>query len=129
MIMALWVLWAVYGRALFAEKIEHLCHMTEAFHRILLDEPDFETLHRPESNILCFRYRPAELEDEDVHRLQVTIRNRIKRQGDFFISKVNIDGVAALRVVVMNHQTDPDHFRMLMGEVRRVARDLVGSSA
>jgi len=129
MIMALWVLWAVYGRALFAEKIEHLCHMTEAFHRILLDEPDFETLHRPESNILCFRYRPAELEDEDVHRLQVTIRNRIKRQGDFFISKVNIGGVAALRVVVMNHQTNPDHFRMLMGEVRRVARDLVGSSA
>ncbi|MGK4580101.1 pyridoxal phosphate-dependent decarboxylase family protein [Kitasatospora sp. HPMI-4] len=125
MIMPLWTLWSVYGRALFAEKIEYLCDLTEEIHRIVLDEPDFESVHQPEANIMCFRYRPADIRDEDVHRVQVAIRNRIKIQGNFFISKVNIDGVAALRVVMMNHEITAEHFRMLLGEIRRIGRDLL----
>jgi len=124
MIMALWVLWAMHGRALFAEKIEQLCELTENLHQLLSGEPDFETVHRPEANILCFRYRPADLRDEDVHGFQVDIRNRIKHRGRFFISKVDIDGVAALRVVVMNHRITPEHFRLLLEEIRLVGSDL-----
>ncbi|TKA09570.1 pyridoxal phosphate-dependent decarboxylase family protein [Actinacidiphila oryziradicis] len=127
MIMALWALWAVYGRALFAEKIEYLCELTEEIHRVLVEETDFETAHRPEANILCFRYRPNGVGDKDVHRFQLAITDRIKRQGNFFISKVNIDGTAALRVVVMNHRITTEHFRMLLDEIRRVGRDLLRS--
>lgn len=127
MIMALWVLWAMYGRALFAEKIDYLCDMTQDIHQLLSGEPDFETVHRPEANILCFRYRPADLAAEDVHGFQVEIRNRIKHRGRFFISKVDIDGVAALRVVVMNHRINPEHFRMLLDEIRLVGSDLLAA--
>jgi len=126
MIMALWTLWAVYGRALFAEKIEYLCALTEDAHRILEFEPDFDTLHRPEANILCFRYRPAGVPEGDLHRLQLAIRNQVKLQGNFFISKVNIDGVAALRVVMMNHRITAEHFRMLLGEIRATGQELLG---
>lgn len=122
MIMGLWVLWAMYGRALFAEKIDHLCRMTQTVHDILRAEPDFEVLHRPESNILCFRYRPADAGDEDMHQLQVAIRNRLKQEGMFFVSKVDIDGVAALRVVVMNHRITADHVRMLVDRIRAAGR-------
>ncbi|MFI9328092.1 pyridoxal phosphate-dependent decarboxylase family protein [Kitasatospora sp. NPDC052868] len=124
MIMPLWALWSIHGRALFAEKIEYLCRLTADIHTILLDEPDFEPLHRPEANILCFRHLPAGLTESDVHRLQLDIRNRLKLQGNFFISKVDIDGVAALRVVLMNHRITTEHFRMLLGEIRRAGYDL-----
>lgn len=127
MIMGLWVLWAMYGRALFAEKIDHLCRTAVTVHDVLLAEPDFEVLHRPEANILCFRYRPADLDDEDVHRFQVSIRNRLKQAGTFFVSKVDIDGVAALRVVVMNHRITTDHVRMLVDRIRAVGRELLSS--
>ncbi|MFJ5119802.1 pyridoxal phosphate-dependent decarboxylase family protein [Kitasatospora sp. NPDC088548] len=124
MIMPLWALWSIHGRALFAEKIEYLCQLTEDIHRILVDEPDFEPVHRPEANILCFRHLPDGLGENEVHRLQLDIRNRLKIQGNFFISKVDIDGVAALRVVMMNHRTTTEHFRMLLGEIRRAGYDL-----
>ncbi|MEU3460657.1 pyridoxal-dependent decarboxylase [Streptomyces sp. NPDC006733] len=127
MIMPLWTLWSLYGRALFAEKIEYLCQLAESAHRTLQAERDFETVHRPEANILCFRYRPADLAEEDVHGLQVAIRDELKIQGNFFISKVNIGGVAALRVVMMNHRIAGEHFRMLLGEIRRVGQMLLGS--
>ncbi|GHH86969.1 amino acid decarboxylase [Streptomyces sulfonofaciens] len=129
MIMPLWTLWAVYGPALFAEKIEYLCDLAAETHRILLGEPDFEAVHRPEANILCFRHRPAGLGERDVHRFQVAIRNRIKREGTYFISKVDIDGVAALRVVMMNHQITADHVRALLDEIRRVGQDLLTAAA
>ncbi|MEV8016960.1 aminotransferase class V-fold PLP-dependent enzyme [Streptomyces sp. NPDC086554] len=127
MIMTLWTLWAMYGPALFAEKIEYLCRLTEEAHGILRADPDFETLHRPEANILCFRYHPADIRKEDVHHLQIAIRNRVKLRGNFFISKVNIDGVAALRVVMMNHQVTDGHFRMLISEIKATGREILSS--
>lgn len=118
MIMGLWALWALYGRTFFSEKIEAACRVTRAAHEILLGQPDFEVLHRPESNILCFRHRPAQLRDENVHDFQRDIREIIRLRGKFFISKVDIDKVAALRVVFTNHDTTSDHFLMLLDEIR-----------
>jgi L-2,4-diaminobutyrate decarboxylase len=127
MIMPLWTLWAMYGRSLFAEKIEYLCQLTQQAHQAILADPDFEELHRPEANILCFRYRPAELNAKSLHRLQLAIRNRIKLQGNFFISKVDLDGIAALRVVMMNHQTTTEHFRMLLDEIKETGSALLSA--
>ena len=118
LIMNLWVLWALYGRQAFATKIEHLCELAERAHGALLEAPDFEPLHRPEANILCFRYRPANLSASRFEDFQLAIRNRIRRGGRFFISKVDIDDVPALRVVFMNHLTRLSHFRMLLDEIR-----------
>jgi L-2,4-diaminobutyrate decarboxylase len=129
MIMPLWTLWAMYGRALFAEKIEYLCRLTQAVHRILMEEPDFETLHYPEANILCFRYCPPGVKKEHLHRLQLEIRKKVRHDGRFFISKVDVEGVAALRVVMMNHQTNPEYFKMLVAEIRSTGRHLLQTDA
>ncbi|WP_320779183.1 pyridoxal phosphate-dependent decarboxylase family protein [Streptomyces sp. CRN 30] len=122
MIMTLWVLWAMYGKALFAEKIEYLCRLTQDAHAILEEQTDFETLHRPEANIICFRYRPDWIGDAELAEFQVDIRNRVKQRGLFFISKVDVDGVAALRVVMMNHQVTTDHFHLLLDEIRKAGQ-------
>lgn len=125
LIMNLWVLWALYGKALFANKIEYLCQLTEQAYQILTDEPDFETLHQPEANILCFRYLPSNLPERLFPDFQLEIRKRIREEGQFFISKVDIDGIGSLRVVFMNHQIDTAHFRMLLGEIRKTGQELI----
>jgi L-2,4-diaminobutyrate decarboxylase len=124
LIMGLWAAWTVYGKALFADRIEHLCGLAGEAYRILRDEPDFEPLHRPEANILCFRYRPSALRGRERPDFQAAIRNRIREGGKFFLSKVDIDGTAALRVVFMNHRTDLDHFRGLLDEIRKTGSEL-----
>ncbi|NET50798.1 MAG: aminotransferase class V-fold PLP-dependent enzyme [Merismopedia sp. SIO2A8] len=128
LIMNLWVLWALYGKALFANKIEYLCQLTEQAYQILKDEPDFETLHQPEANILCFRYLPSNLPEKMFSYFQVAIRKRIREEGKFFISKVDIDGIGSLRVVFMNHQIDATHFRMLLSEIRKTGQELISEN-
>ncbi|MEU8204879.1 pyridoxal-dependent decarboxylase [Streptosporangium sp. NPDC049046] len=129
MIMPLWTVWSVYGPALFAQRIDQLCEVTRQAHRMLAAEPDFAVAHEPESNILCFRYLPDDLEPAIAHRLQLEIRNRIRGGGRFFISKVDIDKVAALRVVVMNHLIDAGHLTMLIDEIRDIGQRVLRTSA
>lgn len=128
LIMNLWVVWTLYGRSLFADKMEYLCQLTDKAYQILKDEPDFITLHKPEANIICFRHIPSNLTEEEFYNFQVKIRDKIKKRGNFFISKVDIDGVGALRVVFMNHMITPDHFRMLLYEIRAVGQELLNQT-
>ena len=125
LIMNLWVLWSLYGKALFANKLEYLCDLTQQAYQILKAEPDFQVLHQPEANILCFRYLPSNLVEKDFPDFQVAIRNRITEGGKFFISKVDIDEIGSLRVVFMNHQINPDHIRMLLSEIRKAGQELL----
>lgn len=123
-IMNLWVSWALYGPKLFAEKIEYLCDMGLRFHKLLLQQSDFTTLHQPEANIVCFRYTPHFMSNDRLDKLQIAIRDSIKSDGTYFISKTDIDQVSALRVVFMNHKTTLQHGRMLLDKIRELAPTL-----
>lgn len=125
MIMNLWTTWALYGRELFAEKLQYLCGLAEQAYEVLAERPDFETIHRPQTNILCFRYTPEKLPPEMAEGFQVAIRDRIREDGRFFISKVEIDGQGALRVVFMNHRITMNHFRLLLDAIEAHGQDLV----
>lgn len=125
LIMNLWVLWALYGKTVFAEKIEYLCRLTHQAYQILKNESDFEIIHEPEANILCFRYVPPKLSNNILSDFQLAIRNRIKEEGKFFISKVEIDGINSLRVVFMNHKINVSHFHQLLNEIRKIGLELI----
>ncbi|MEA5582384.1 aminotransferase class V-fold PLP-dependent enzyme [Nodularia harveyana UHCC-0300] len=125
LIMNLWVLWALYGKALFANKIEYLCDLTQQAYQILTAKPDFQVLHKPEANILCFRYLPSNLVEKDFPDFQVAIRNRITEKGKFFISKVDINSTGSLRVVFMNHEINSDHIQMLISEITKTGQELL----
>jgi L-2,4-diaminobutyrate decarboxylase len=127
LIMNLWVCWVIYGKALFANKIELLCELTQSTYRLLQQQPDFTPLHQPQANILCFRYLPQHLElsPAEMGDLQLNIRNQIRLDGKFFISKVDVDGLASLRVVFMNHDITLAHVKILLEEIRSVASNLL----
>lgn len=125
MIMSLWVLWAIYGRALFSEKIEFVCQLCSEAYLLLKKEEDFETIHEPECNILCFRYKPHDFPTYLIPDYQLKIRDEVRENGVFFISKVDIGKETALRVVFMNHQIEPKHFRLLLNEIRQVGQNII----
>lgn len=130
MIMALWTPWALYGPKPFADKLERLCAMTEQAHAMLTAAPDFAPLHQPDANILCFRHQPAGVTDPAaLGRLQDEIRLRVRARGRFFISKVDIDGLAALRLVVMNHRVGAEHVAQLLDEIRAVAAAVIAEQS
>lgn len=125
MIMNLWILWALHGRALFSNKIDYLCSLTKQAYHVLEHDENFETLHHPQCNILCFRYAPKATGYEHIPDFQIKVRNLICDRAQFFISKVDIQGETALRVVFMNHEIKISHFHMLLKAIEEAGEQII----
>jgi L-2,4-diaminobutyrate decarboxylase len=126
-ILNLWLIWAVFGPHVIAQKLEYLVDLTREAYSYLLRQPDFETVHEPEANILCFEYRPEGFDLTRISALQLALRDAIRDGGRFFVSKVEIDGRNVLRIVLMNHEIDMSHVAALVSEIRRMADEIMES--
>ncbi|MCE7796693.1 pyridoxal-dependent decarboxylase [Sphingobium sufflavum] len=124
-ILNLWLAWALFGRRFFEEKLDYLTELTDFAHDQLNDLCDFAVAHRPESNILCFTHRPPGVAAADLGRLQLELRNRIRADGRYFISKVDLDGETVLRIVLMNHRIGRADIAGLVEEIRQQAAAII----
>jgi L-2,4-diaminobutyrate decarboxylase len=123
---ALWGVWALYGETVFEDLVDTTFDLARDLHRILTESPDFEPLHAPEANILCFRHLPGPVRaarSETVSRFQQKIRRKLVEEGDPYITIARIDGVMALRVTLMNPFTTTSHLDGLLARIRELGRD------
>lgn len=126
-ILNLWLIWAMFGPKVIAQKLEYLVDLTRSTYSYLLCQPDFETIHEPEANILCFEYKPNGLNANQTSALQLSLRDAIRDGGQFFVSKVEIEGRNVLRIVLMNHEINMSHVAALITEIRRTANEIMKS--
>jgi L-2,4-diaminobutyrate decarboxylase len=125
-------LWAVlqrYGTAGVAALYDRLCRMTRTLHDRLQVHPAFVPLHRPESNILCFRWtgEPGWLADACADHLDVInleLREAWNASGDGWITTTMLEGRRVLRVTIMNPRTTETHLEALLHGLDTAARRL-----
>ena len=115
--LKLWLALQRYGADGMGLLYDHLCATTRALHAAVAARPDFEALHEPECNILCFRYvGDGSLDDAALDALNRELRERYNRSGAGWITATTLGGRRVLRVTVMNPRTTPAHVvRMLDG--------------
>ena len=102
----LWVAFQRYGANGLGELYDHLCDVATAMHDQLATNPRFEVLHRPESNILCFRWIGDRTLDADaLDELNRELRERYNRSGAGWITATVVNGMRVLRVTIMNART------------------------
>jgi L-2,4-diaminobutyrate decarboxylase len=109
-VFKLWIALQRYGIDGLAELHDYFCALTRFMWQEIAERPDFEALHEPESNILCFRYVPPRatelgLSDERRDNLNRELRERYNRSGEGWITATNLDGRRVLRVTIMNPRT------------------------
>jgi L-2,4-diaminobutyrate decarboxylase len=111
--LKLWVALQHYGADHFAGLLETTVRNTESLHAKLTAAPDFEPMHAPESNILCFRHLPERGDD-----FQADLRRRYNESGAGWITTTILDGARVLRVTLMNPATIDDHLDRLLDGLR-----------
>jgi L-2,4-diaminobutyrate decarboxylase len=101
-----WVALQRYGAEGLGAVYDRLCATARAFHDSVAARADFEALHEPESNILCFRWRgDGSLDAERLDRLNLRLREELNRSGEGWITTTLLGGQRVLRVTVMNPRT------------------------
>lgn len=120
-VLKLWVALQRFGADGLGALYDHLCELTARLHELVASRADFEAIHAPESNILCFRYRADDA-------FNAELRERYNRSGRGWITATNLDGRRVLRVTIMNPRTTPAHLGLLLEGLEAEAALMSGRS-
>ena len=128
-VLKLWVVLQRLGRRGIAALHDHLCDLAAAVYAELAKHREFELLHAPESNILCFRYTGGgRVDDERRDAINREIRDRYNRSGDGWITSTVLEGHRVLRVTMMNPRSTPAHVRALVQGLLAVGREVTAQT-
>ncbi len=118
--LKLWVALQRYGADGLGTLYEHLCATTKTFHGMIEARGDFMAMHRPESNILCFRWvGDGEHSDDVLDHGNRLLRERFNRAGDGWITSTVLGGRRVLRVTIMNPRTTVEELDRVLNALAR----------
>ena len=127
-VLKLWVVLQRLGRRGIAALHDHLCDLAVQVREELVMHSEFELLHEPDSNILCFRYvGEKQADDETLDAINREIRERYNKSGAGWITATLLGGRRVLRVTMMNPRSTRAHIRALVDGLLSVASEVVGS--
>ena len=127
-VLKLWVVLQRLGRRGIAALHDHLCDLAMQVREELARHSEFEVLHEPDSNILCFRYvGDRRADDETLDAINREIRERYNSSGAGWITATLLGGRRVLRVTMMNPRSTRTHIRALVDGLLSVASEVVGS--
>ncbi len=125
-----WACLKVFGADCFAELYETCCATARILYEKLLEATDFETIHEPEANILCFRHIPDPLRGADPKTIDLhnaRLRAAVVRDGRAYLTPGNLDGRDVLRAVTMNPMTTGEHLDQLIHILRELGNGIIKS--
>jgi L-2,4-diaminobutyrate decarboxylase len=119
--LKLWVCLQHHGADHFGALADATVRTTRHLFERLRAAPDFEAVHEPESNILCFRHLPARLAGADPVRVdgfQARLRERYNASGRGWITSTVLRNRRVLRVTLINPATGEAHVDRLLDGLR-----------
>src|SRR5881394_226581 len=133
-VLKLWFVMQRFGAKGLGLLYDHLCNTARLLHDEIESRGDFENLHQPESNILCFRYLGGDgkrdrkssspLDEKRTDELNRAVRPAYNKKGSGWITATVLDGRPVLRVTMMNPRTNRDHVRALLDGIVAQAKEL-----
>jgi L-2,4-diaminobutyrate decarboxylase len=96
-----------------------ICALAET----LNTQPDAEVLHQPDTGILCFRMTPQGIPTHELDALQRRLHQLVMSSGERSISTTELDGITALRLVVVNPHTTYVDLYETIEVLRKLAAD------
>lgn len=79
-----------------------------------------ELLAPVDLNVVCFRYRPAGLQEQELNALNEELLYEIQESGVAVPSSTMVDGHYALRCAITNHRSRQSDFDALLEAVERI---------
>ena len=125
-VLKVWVALQRHGADGIGALYDHLCVVTSALHEAIGRRQDFESMHIPESNILCFRWIGSRRRDDPLlDGLNRELRERYNRSGRGWLTSTVLEGRRVLRVTLMNPRTHLDHVTRLLDGLAEEAQSLL----
>jgi L-2,4-diaminobutyrate decarboxylase len=112
-----------YGNGFYSQYIDSRYDLTSVFARLVRSDSRFEIAVDPESNIICFRFAPEGFEDIKLNHINSNIRDRIIKEGSFYIVQTELNGKIWLRLTIINPVTSDEDLKGLLNKVLNLGQE------
>jgi glutamate/tyrosine decarboxylase-like PLP-dependent enzyme len=115
------------GRSGLREHIARHITLRRKLEALVDAEPALERMSDGDLTIVCFRYAPKRLRDDDTRLDEVNkeIVERLQRGGRVFLSGTVVGGRHVLRSCALHYELDEDDLRTIVDEVLSVGAELL----
>jgi glutamate/tyrosine decarboxylase-like PLP-dependent enzyme len=103
--LAVWATLRAYGRSGYREMVERHLGLAQHLSRRVDETPELERLAETKLNIVCFRCRPPELDEEELDELNLALGQDVLEDGRVFFGTTRYEGKVAFRPAIVNWRT------------------------
>ena len=122
--LKLWSVIRSYGTEGLREKIRNHIYIASQLAVMISKEPDFEILAPVVISLVCFRFKPAGYNEEQVNALNEKLNHLLNDSGKIYLSHTVLKGRYTLRMVTAQTNVTPEHVENAWALIMKTARSL-----
>jgi aromatic-L-amino-acid decarboxylase len=124
--LKLWFVIRSYGVEGLQNKLRHHLALSERLSSAVQSDPDFEIMAPVTMNLVCFRYHPAGVDDQEVlNSINDLLLKSINQSGKAYLSHTRLNGNFVLRMVVAQTRVELRHVEAAWKLIRQKASQIV----
>jgi len=122
--LKLWSVIRSYGTEGLREKIRLHVKIAKALSDTISEEPDFEILAPVVICVVCFRYKPAGYNNDQLNSLNELINHQLNDTGKIYLSHTVLNGKYTLRLVTAQTNVTMNHVEKAWDLIKETASNL-----
>jgi glutamate/tyrosine decarboxylase-like PLP-dependent enzyme len=126
--LAVWATLAAYGRSGYQAMVERHVELARRLAEHVDAEPDLERLAEVPLNVVCFRYRPAGVPEEELDELNRRLGQAVLDDGRVYFGTTVYGGKVAFRPAIVNWRTRSEDVDLIVPTVVELGASLVPAS-
>jgi glutamate/tyrosine decarboxylase-like PLP-dependent enzyme len=123
--LAVWAALRAWGRSGYREMVERHLDLAQRLARLVDDAPDLERLADVPLNIVCFRYGPPGLPEEELDALNARLGEDVLEDGRVYVGTTSFGGTVAFRPAIVNWRTRESDIDLFADVVRELGARLL----
>ena len=122
--LKVWMSIKEHGLERFGRMIARNVEQARYFGQLVENDPSLELMAPIGMDIVCFRFNPGGLDDEQLNALNKELLMQLHEQGIAVPSYTTLDGKYCLRIAIANHRSRQEDFELFAREVVRIGQEV-----
>lgn len=126
--LAVWATLRAYGRSGYRAMVERHVQLARRLAAQIDAEPELERLAEVTLNVVCFRYRPAGLDESTLDELNRRLGQAVLDDGRVYFGTTVYGGNVAFRPAIVNWRTGPADVDLVVPTILELGAELLADA-
>jgi len=109
--LKLWFVIRTYGVEGLQERLRHHIDMAQTFSQWVQEAPDFELLAPTPFGLVCFRYLPEGVAEEQLNTINERLLAKVNQNGQVHLTHTKLNGQYTIRMCIGQLYTELEHVK------------------